>query len=202
MTKLGITGQIATGKSTAAREFAKFGGKIIFADEIGREVVEGRPPILSKLVRAFGPQIVTPQGILKRRELGRMAFSCRENIETLNRIVHPPLLQRLKEELELCAADPQCPMAIIDAALLIDWGWHKKMDWTVCVTASHESQVKRLREKGLSDEEIQVRIAIQKSQQELASACDFVIENDDTIEKLRAKVDAVYKKIISQSPSH
>jgi dephospho-CoA kinase len=199
MIKLGITGRIATGKSTAAREFAKFGGKIIYADLIGREVVEERPPVLSKLIRAFGPEIVTPQGILKRRELGRMVFASPEKMELLNKIVHPPLLQRLKEELDLCATDPECHLVIIDAALLVDWDWHKDMDWTVCVIASRESQIMRLKEKGLSDEEILDRINSQKSQDELVAASDFVIENDGTIEELRVKVEKIYAEIISKS---
>lgn len=198
MIKLGITGRIATGKSTAAMEFAKFGGKVIYADKIGREVVEERPPILSKLVRAFGPEIVTPQGVLKRRELGRLAFASREKREILNKIVHPPLLQRLKEELEVCEADPECGLAIVDAALLVDWGWQKNMDFTICVTSTRESQIMRLKETGLSDEEILDRIDAQKSQEELIAASDFVIENNGTIQELRQKVKKIFDEIRSR----
>ena len=202
MIKLGITGQIASGKSTVAREFAKFGGKIIFADEIGREVVEERPPVLSKLIRAFGPQIVTPHGILKRRELGRIVFSSSAKREILNKIVHPPLLQRLKEELDKCLLDPGCEFAIIDAALLVDWGWHKKMDWTVCVVAATETQIMRLKDKDYTDQEIHDRINSQKSREELLAASDYVIENDGTLEELRQKVKSIYDRILKADSSN
>ncbi len=197
MIKLGITGQIASGKSTAAREFAKFGGRVIYADDIGREVAEEKPPVLSKLIRTFGPQIVTPQGVLKRRELGKIVFASAEKRAELNKIVHPPLLQRLKEELDKCSLDPACELAIVDAALLVDWGWHKKMDWTVCVVAALDTQILRLKEKGLTDQEIHDRINSQKNRDELEAASDFVIENDGTIEELRQKVEEIHKRIVS-----
>nr|NIP43972.1 dephospho-CoA kinase [candidate division Zixibacteria bacterium]NIR66758.1 dephospho-CoA kinase [candidate division Zixibacteria bacterium]NIS15107.1 dephospho-CoA kinase [candidate division Zixibacteria bacterium]NIS48305.1 dephospho-CoA kinase [candidate division Zixibacteria bacterium]NIT51604.1 dephospho-CoA kinase [candidate division Zixibacteria bacterium] len=188
MIKLGITGQIASGKSTVAREFAKFGGKVISADQIGKEVVEETPHILSKLIRAFGPQIVTPQGVLKRRELGKIVFASAEKREMLNRIVHPPLLQRLKEEMDHCSIDPECGMAIIDAALLVDWGWHEKMDWTVCVVSAPDTQLLRLKAEGLTENEISDRISSQKSREEFMAASDFVIENDGTLKELKEKV--------------
>jgi dephospho-CoA kinase len=197
MIKLGITGQIASGKSTAAREFAKFGGRIIFADDIGREVVEEKPPVLSKLIRTFGPQIVTPQGVLKRRELGKIVFASEEKRAQLNKIVHPPLLKRLREELDKCSLDPSCDLAIVDAALLIDWDWHKKMDWTVCVVAAPDTQILRLKGKGLTDQEIHDRINSQKSRDELESASNFVIDNNGTFEELRQKVQEIHKKIVS-----
>ncbi|HDS00484.1 MAG TPA: dephospho-CoA kinase [candidate division Zixibacteria bacterium] len=199
MIKLGITGQIASGKSTVAREFAKFGGRVIYADEIGREVVEERPPILSKLIRAFGPQIVTPQGILKRRELGRIVFASAEKREILNKIVHPPLLQRLREELDKCSLDPECKLAIVDAALLVDWGWHEKMDWTVCVVTAPDTQILRLKTKGLTDQEIRDRINSQTNREELISAADFVIENDGSLEELKQKVEMIYDQIMLES---
>ncbi|MBD3217756.1 MAG: dephospho-CoA kinase [candidate division Zixibacteria bacterium] len=197
MIKLGITGQIASGKSTAAREFAKFGGRIIYADDIGREVVEEDSPVLSKLIRAFGPQIVTPQGVLKRRELGRIVFASEEERAKLNKIVHPPLLKRLREELDKCSLDPACELAIVDAALLVDWDWHNNMDWTVCVVAAPDTQLLRLKGKGLTDQEIHDRINSQKSREELEAASDFVIENDGPIEQLKQKVKEIHKKIVS-----
>jgi dephospho-CoA kinase len=200
MLKLGITGRIASGKTTAAGEFARLGGKIISADEIGRKVVEENPPVLSKLIRAFGCDIVTPDGSLKRRELGMIAFASQENREILNKIVHPPLLRRLEEEMEKCLELKDCRMIIIDAALLIDWGWQEKMDFTVCVIAPEDMQISRLREEGFSMEEIRSRLNSQKSLELLESASDFIINNDGSLEELREKVKAVYEKIKALAP--
>jgi dephospho-CoA kinase len=200
MLKLGITGRIASGKTIAAGEFARLGGKIISADEIGRKVVEENPPVLSKLIRAFGRDIVNPDGSLKRRELGMKVFASQENRQTLNKIVHPPLLRLLEEEMEKCLRLNDYQMVIIDAALLIDWSWQKKMDFTVCVIAPEDMQISRLREEGFSMEEIRGRLNSQKTLEELESASDFVINNDGSPEELRAKVRAVYEKIKSRAP--
>ncbi len=201
MIKLGVTGQIATGKSTAAREFANLGGKIICADDIGREVVEGRPHILSKLIRAFGPDIVTPEGQLKRRELGRRAFASEEQKQKLNAIVHPPLLKRLEEEIGACEQDRDCHLVVVDAALLVDWNWHKKMDYTVCVISSKDKQILRLKEKGMDEHEIHDRINSQKAVHELTEVSDFVIENNGTPQELREKVKKIYDQILKRSSS-
>ena len=196
MIKVGVTGQIASGKTTAAREFASLGGTYISADSIGREVVEKNSPVLSKLIRAFGAEIVTPEGVLKRRVLGRKAFASRENIETLNKIVHPALLKSLDEAIDRCEQDSSCRIAVIDAALLIDWEYHKKMDYTVCVVSDKAAQFSRLTAQNFSTDEIEERIAAQKPIEILTAASDFVIENNGTLDELKAKVLNIYEKII------
>jgi len=195
MIKLGVTGQIASGKTTAAREFASLGGLYISADSIGREVVEKFSPVLSKLIRAFGPDIVTPEGVLKRRVLGRKVFASQENMRILNKIVHPPLLKRLDEEIERCQNEPNCKLIVIDAALLIDLNYHKKMDFTVCVVSEKLAQISRLIEKGFSKSEIEERILVQKPVSELSAASDFVIENNDKNEELKDKVKDIFEQI-------
>jgi dephospho-CoA kinase len=93
-----------------------------------------------------------------------------------------------------------CGMVIIDAALLIDWGWHKKMDFTVCVIAPEDAQISRLREDGFSMEEIRDRLDAQKTLEELEAASDFIINNDGSLEELRDKVKAIYDEIRSLAP--
>jgi len=198
MLTIGITGRLGSGKSAAARILEKLGGKVISADDLGREVVEDRPHILSKLIRAFGTEIVTPEGNLKRRELARLAFSSPQNLENLNKIVHPALLQRLEEELERCRHDPDCALIVVDAALLVDWGLHAKMDYVICVSAEEKIQIARQVEKGLSPEEARMRLKSQKPQEELGAVSDFVIENNGTLEELETKIRQVYDQILSR----
>ena len=173
------------------------GGKLISADEIGREVVEKNPPVLSKLIRTFGKEIVNPDGTLKRRELGKMAFASQENRLKLNKIVHPSLLRRLEEEIEKYSQLPDCKMVIIDAALLIDWNLQTRMDFTVCVTAPRKLMIGRLMADGFSEAEAIERIRSQKPSDEMEKASDFVINNDGSLKDLRAKAKEVYNKIQS-----
>lgn len=195
MLKLGITGQIASGKSTVAKVFAEFGGRLVSADQIGREVVEKNKPVLSKLIRAFGSSIVTSEGQLKRRELGKIVFASPEKRKLLNEIVHPQLLKRLSEEIKLCESDPECGFIIIDAALLVDWGWHEKVDYTICVTAPEADQITRAVKNGFSVAEIKDRISSQKPIEDLIAVSDFVIDNNGTLSELREKARQIFKRI-------
>ncbi|MBD3381737.1 MAG: dephospho-CoA kinase [candidate division Zixibacteria bacterium] len=195
MLKLGVTGQIASGKSTVAEAFAEFGGRLVSADQIGREVVEKNKPVLSKLIRAFGRGIVTAEGQLKRRELGKIVFASPEKRKTLNEIVHPQLLKRLVEEIKVCESDPKCGFVIVDAALLVDWGWHEKVDYTICVTAPEADQITRAVKNGFTVAEIKDRISSQKPIEDLVAVSDFVIHNNGTLSELRDKTRQVYERI-------
>jgi dephospho-CoA kinase len=198
MILLGITGQIASGKTTAAMEFVKLGGEIISADEIGKQVVEKNPPVLSKLIRAFGCEIVDPDGKLQRKILGNIVFFSEEKRNTLNRIVHPPLLKMLKNKIEKCRENPECKLLIIDAALLIDWNLHKTMDYTICVIAPEDIQINRLTTNGFSVEEAKNRIKSQKTVEELQHASDYTINNVGDINDLRKKVGEIHSKIMNK----
>lgn len=190
---IGITGQTGSGKSEVARIFQKYGAMVISADAIGREVVEKNPAILSRLARAFGRQILTPSGKLRRRKLGEMAFSSLENKLKLNKIVHPALLKELKSR--SLVAQKKYKIVVIDAALLIDWGWQKNIDITILVNAGNRIKIKRLMAKGLSKKEAGRRLKAQLSFSQLKRHSDLLIYNNKSLETLELKVRKIMKKI-------
>ena len=190
---IGVTGQIGTGKTVVANYFKKHGAFVISADKIGRDVVENNTAVLKKLVKEFGSVIVTKSGRLQRRKLGRIAFSSEENKKRLNRIVHPPLLKELQRQVNSAKKNHNC--IVIDAALLIDWGWHKKVDLTILVHAGEKIKISRLLKRGFSAEEALERLKSQLKYSQLRKCTDIVVFNNKSIGSLEKKIQKILTKL-------
>ena len=190
---IGITGQIGTGKSEVARLFEKHGAYVISADQIGREVVEQNRVVLRELVRAFGAEILTPSGKLRRRLLGELAFATPASKRRLDKIVHPRLLRKLGRQTSL--ALKKHALVVVDAALLIDWNWDKKVQYTVLVHSRNEIKAARLLKKGYSRAEIITRIRSQKDFIELRKHADFIIHNNKSLDSLEVQVEKLIEKL-------
>ena len=190
---VGLVGQIGSGKSEVAAIFREFGAFIISADKIGKDVVEKNPAVLKRLARTFGSDILTPSGRLRRKRLGRLAFAGEKSMARLNAIVHPYLLKELARQSK--AASRKYKMVVIDAALLVDWGWHKKVDLTILVHAKKEILVSRLIKKGYSRQEALERIRAQQTYSTLRKASNLVISNNGTIKDLRPKVERIVNRL-------
>ncbi|MCH9024879.1 MAG: dephospho-CoA kinase, partial [candidate division Zixibacteria bacterium] len=131
---IGITGQIGAGKTTAANILKAMGAVVIDADKIGRKVVENSPGLIQKLARAFGPQILTPTGNLRRKKTAELAFSREKNRKLLNSLVHPYLLRELKKQIKRNLGKKK--VVVIDAALLLDWKLDNIINLTVVIGCS------------------------------------------------------------------
>ncbi len=190
---IGLVGQIGSGKSEVAAIFRKFGAHIISADKIGKDVVEKNPVVLKRLIKTFGPEILTPSGRLRRKRLGCLAFAGEKSKARLNAIVHPYLLKELTRQSK--AANRKYKLVVIDAALLVDWGWHKKVDLTILVHAKKEILVSRLIKKGYSRGEALERLKSQLSYSALRKASDLVISNNGTLKDLRPKVERIVNRL-------
>jgi len=189
---IGIVGQIGAGKSTATDILKKNGAAVISADDIGRDVVENNPAVLNKLAKTFGPDILTPSGRLRRRKLGEIAFASDHTKQQLNRIVHPPLLKELARRVK--AARKTHDLVVIDAALLIDWGWDRKVDLTILIHAGREIQIKRLRARGYSIAEARQRLKSQLAYRSLRAHADLAILNNTTPAQLEKKIRRLLKR--------
>lgn len=187
---IGLTGLFGSGKSEVATIWRNLGAHIINADEIGREVVEHNPVVLYRLVLEFGSTILDGDHKLDRRQLGRLAFSSQEKTKILNSIVHPILLEQLS--IRIKEARQKKFTAAVDAALLINWGFHRRMDCTVLVTSTRLNRYERLRHNGFSDEEIKVRTRSQLSESRLRRCADCIITNNKDLESLKRRAQILY----------
>ncbi len=190
---IGVTGLIGSGKSEVSDVFEQLGARKIDCDLIGREVVEGNQDILNRLALEFGDSIITSEGKLDRKRLGRLAFANPANTEKLNSIVHPALLTEL--DIRMAKARQDNCHAVVDAALLIYWGYQKKVDYTVLVSSYTRNRIKRLLAGGLSLTEIRRRTASQLTLSYLRQHSDLVISNNEEVASLRKKAKILYLKL-------
>jgi dephospho-CoA kinase len=198
MITIGIYGRIGSGKSEVAKIFAESGAAVISADQVGKEVVDQDQSVLEALVDAFGEEIVDSNGRLKRRDLGRIAFSSAENRTKLDSIVHPPLLDNLRTKISEYRKSKRHSIIVVDAALILNWGLESELDVLVCVTAPENSQIERMVHGGLSAHEAKDRLNSQIPADQQASKADFVIDNSGTLDELRADAARVLGQIKRQ----
>lgn len=193
---IGVTGQIGSGKTTAAKILASFGAAVIDADRLGREVVDGSAPLRKKLAGQFGGEILTASGRLSRRKLARLAFANEAAKQRLNRLVHPYLLRELRRQMKELAKRHE--VVVIDAALLLDWELDRRMDLVLVIQASMKARLKRLTERGMTRDDILARQKAQLPFSEYRKRADCVVLNNGSVDKLRAKLQRLYEKFVRQ----
>jgi len=189
----GLTGGIATGKSTVSRLFVECGARLIDADVLAREVVAPGRPALQQIVESFGREVLRPDGTLDRDRLGKAVFGDPAKLEKLNAIVHPYVaVAQEQRSREIAGKEPHA-VIVYDAALLIEAGAHKRMDKIIVVTADEQTQLARLKARDhLSAEEAGRRIATQMPLAEKAKVADYVIDGTLPMEQLRAEVRRIH----------
>jgi dephospho-CoA kinase len=188
--RIGLTGGIGSGKSTAARRFAELGALVVDSDLIAREVVEPGTPGLAAVVEAFGPSVLGADGRLDRPALGALVFADPGQREKLNGILHPLIRART---VEIIAAAPPGTVVVQDVPLLVETGQAASFDLVVVVEAPPDVRVERLaRTRGMREEDARSRIASQADDETRRAAADVLLTNTGTPEDLRAQVDAFW----------
>jgi len=188
--RVGLTGGVASGKSTVSTMLAELGAIVIDSDAIAREVVEPGTPGLAAVVEAFGPEILTEDGRLDRPALGAIVFADEEKRRVLEGILHPLIGER---SAALAAAAGPDDLVVHDIPLLAESGIADTFDAVVVVDAPTDLQVERmLRDRGWTEEDAESRIAAQASREKRLEVATYVIENTGSLEDLRARVQNVY----------
>ncbi|MEP9365467.1 dephospho-CoA kinase [Nocardioides sp. CN2-186] len=192
--RVGLTGGVASGKSTVSSILAELGAVVIDGDKLAREVVEQGTPGLAAVVEAFGPEILTPEGDMDRAAVGRIVFNDDAKRKLLESIVHPLVFERYAA---LEASAPQDGIVIHDIPLLAESGRADTFDEVIVVDAPRETQVERmLRDRGWTREDAESRIAAQATREQRLAIATYVIENTGTLDQLRERVEAVHAALV------
>jgi len=188
--RVGLTGGIASGKSTVSELLAGFGAVIVDSDKIAREVVEPGTPGLAQVVAEFGPAVLTESGALDRAKVGEIVFADEGARGRLNAIVHPLVGARSAELEEAGRAAGK--LVVNDIPLLVEVGYAPFFDEVIVVDVPVETQVERAIARGMTEIDARARIAAQASREERLAAATYVIDNTGTLDDLRKRVREIY----------
>lgn len=201
MITVGITGQIGCGKSIVADQFARLGAVVVSGDRLGHEVIDKHPQLLKALIAEFGSQIVTKTGCLNRSKLGAIAFADDLKTKSLNEIIHPWLLRRLRAEISQVRKSKKSKVLVVDAALIYNWQLEQELDYIVVVESTYKNQRARLKARGLTDAEIRNRIRRQIPKYIQRRNADFVIINNGAKKELIARAARLHGRILKLAES-
>jgi dephospho-CoA kinase len=197
---VGLTGGIATGKSTVSALLRELGAEIIDADVLAREVVEPGEPALAEIAAAFGPGVLDAGGRLDRKALGAIVFADPERRRTLEAITHPRIRGRFLECLEGLAARGFRGVVVFDAPVMIESGNYRNMDRLVVVVTDEPTQIARLMARdGAGRDEALRKIRSQMPLAEKAKLADYVIDNSGDPSATAERVRAVYRALLADA---
>lgn len=192
MRYFGLTGGMASGKSTAARMFADLGAKIIDADRIGHALLSSNSAAYAEIVQRFSRQILDTSGEISRRRLGALVFADSEKLRALNSIVHPRIITRVEDQaMQYSTQDPSA-VILVDAALIFEAGIGGRFKKVIVTWCPPEQQLERLMHKGLTREEAERRLSTQIPAEEKRRRADFVVDSSGSLENTRRQVEALY----------
>ena len=201
MRVIGLTGGIASGKSTTARLLRELGARIVDADQLARDIVAPGQPALAEIVRAFGAEVLTPEGTLDRKRLGAIVFADADKRRTLNAITHPRIAQLTQERLAGLAQEG-LPVAVYEAALLVENGAHHALDGLIVTSCDEATQLARLTGRdGLTEAEARARVAAQLPLADKVAAADWVIDTCGPVAETQKQVAKVWDEILAGGPT-
>lgn len=192
---VGLTGSVGTGKSTVANLFEELGAYVIDWDELAREVTRPHLKAWKEIVEYFGKGILNEDLTINRQKLADIVFSNKEKVAKLNQIVHPEVFkedERITDEIK--SLDPDA-LVIKDIPLLFELTRPVYVDKIVVVSASEQTQLRRLEEKVITREDARNRIKSQLPLEEKIKSADFVINNDGPLEETKKQVEEIYSSL-------
>ncbi|HEV7811480.1 MAG TPA: dephospho-CoA kinase [Leifsonia sp.] len=198
MQLIGLTGGIASGKSTIARRLAVHGAVVVDADKIAREVVEPGTPALAEIAEAFGGGVIRADGSLDRPALGAIVFADQDARLRLNGITHPAVLRASTARFEQAAAEDPDVIVVYDIPLLVESANDYPFDLVVVAHAPADTRIDRLvRLRGMDPAEAERRIRSQASDDERLAVADVVIDTGGSLEHTLEQTDALWERLTS-----
>ena len=196
MLVVGLTGGVASGKTTVSRILEQEGAYLIDADLIARELVQPQTPTWSELIRVFGREILEKDESINRKALADRVFSCPQKRGQLEKILHPQISREIDRRIEeIRKKDPEA-VVVVDAALLVETGAHRRMDKLIVVTATEAQQVERLgRRTGAVPQEARGILSAQMPLAEKLNVADFIIRNEGTLEETIRRTKEIFREL-------
>jgi dephospho-CoA kinase len=195
MLRVGLTGGIASGKSTVAAMLRDQDCLVLAADTLGHELLEIGQPAYHEVVGEFGNAILGPGGAIDRRKLGAIVFADSMKRARLNEILHPPILDVVSKWFVALDRPGGPEMAFVEAALIIEAEYNKQLGRLVVCWCRPEQQLSRLKERGLTADQAQQRIAAQLSMEEKRRLADDVIDCSGPFEETERQVKGLVEKL-------
>ncbi len=195
---VGLTGGIASGKSTVSNYLRQCGVAIIDADLVARQVVDVGQPAYRQIVAYFGEAILTENGTIDRKALGAIVFNDKAKLEKLESFTHPAIEVAFKSGVEELQQNSQTPFIVLDIALLFEVGMQSLCDQVWLVTVDRQLQIERLCQRdGITPEAASRIIDLQMPLAEKAQLADVLIDNNGDIKALQRQVDICYQKLLN-----
>ena len=197
MIVIGVAGGIASGKSTVARIFEELGARVLDADAIGHDLLR-TDELRDRIREAFGEGVLTPEGDVDRRALGRLVFGDGQARQRLNRLVRPAIRAEIRRRIAGMRGEGYDGAVVVDAPLLVDTGPTDLADRVILVTAPAPARKERIiLRSGLTGQEAEQRIAAQAPDAKQARWADYVLENNGTPDELAEQAEALWKRIVT-----
>lgn len=190
MTLIGITGGVGMGKSTSATLLQQRGVAVVDTDDLARQVVEPGQPALREVAKAFGPEVIGPDGSLRREVLAKLVFGNDAKRRELEAILHPRIRELWQAQAAAWRGEGRA-IGVVIIPLLFETAAEKEFDAVVCVACSSASQQERLRKRGWSEDQIRQRIAAQWPTQKKMDLSQFVIWTEPGMDVHAAQLDRV-----------
>lgn len=191
---IGLTGGIASGKSTVSKMLVRLGALLIDADRIAREVVMPGSPVLAEVAAHFGQEVLNEDGTLNRKRLGEIIFHDPAEREKLDSLMHPPIRQQMKDRMREHASRDPNSMIVVDVPLLYESGLESMFDEVVVVYVPESVQIARLMERNqLPREEAIRRLQSQMPLEKKRERADVVIDNQGTIDETMRQVEQYWR---------
>ncbi len=191
----GVTGGIGSGKSTLCKVWESLGAKVVYADDLAKQLMVEDRSVKDRLMKLFGEQTYTKDGTLNKEHLIEEAF-LKGRVEELNRVVHPAVREKFQEIIEN-SKNQEVEVLVKEAALLLNNGRPEELDAVILVTSSKSDQIKRVQERdSVGEKNVLDRMNKQPDFESLKSYADYVINNDGTIEEFKLKSKELYLKVL------
>lgn len=193
--RYGLSGGIASGKSTVAAMLRECGFPVLEADRIARELIEPGGAAHEEVVKRFGTGMVAPGGRIDRQRLAALVFPDRSKLDELNSIVHPRVEEQIERDLAALESGGGHQAAFVEAALIFEAGLHRKLDGVVVVWCLPEQQVARLKDRGMSEAEAKQRIAMQMPVEEKLARATERVDCSGSLAETRKQVAALAERL-------